>query len=133
MLQQMKFENDKYILYKHANGTTKLNLTFLNVCSSNGFLVSTLETDFRISMLTHVKSLQGFIKLLKFCILKLLINKESLFKYTQVLSCVVMIISQSKLFLNFNDVTIMEQEKQNQPLSIDHITFNSRRYNACIH
>lgn len=31
-----------------------------------------------------------------------------------------MIISQSKLFLNFNDVTIMEQEKQNQPLSIDH-------------
>lgn len=44
-----------------------------------------------------------------------------------------MIISQSKLFLNFNDVTIMEQEKQNQQLSIDHIIFNSRRHNACIH
>lgn len=42
-----------------------------------------------------------------------------------------MIISQSKLFLNFNDVTIMEQEKQNQQLSIDHIIFNSRRHNAC--
>lgn len=61
---QLKFENDKYVLHKHANGTTKLNLTFLNVCVSNSFLVSTLEADFIISMQTHVKSLQGFIKLL---------------------------------------------------------------------
>lgn len=38
-----------------------------------------------------------------------------------------MIISQSMLFLNFNYVTIMEQEKQNQQLNIDQIIFNSRR------
>lgn len=44
-----------------------------------------------------------------------------------------MIISHSKLFLNFNDVTIMEQEKQNQQLSIGHIIFNSWRHIACIH